>query len=186
MTMARKGNKQNVVQEVELRLDLGCGPNKVDPSWTGADIRKFPGVDVVCDLRKRWPWENNSVAQAYSSHFIEHLEAMDRVWFINELYRVLKPGAQATLIAPHWASSRAYGDLTHKWPPISEFWPAYLDAQWRAANAPHNDFYTCDFTHVEGPAVRQDLQARNQEYQQFAVVNFKDAIADIHIHLTKR
>jgi hypothetical protein len=174
------------VAQGELKLDLGCGPHKIDPSWTGVDIREFPGVDVVFDLRKKWPFKDGTVCQAFSSHFIEHLETMERVHFVNELHRVLMVGCQATIIAPHWASCRAYGDLTHKWPPISEFWPAYLDAQWRATNAPHNDFYTCDFTHVEGPAIRQDLQSKNAEYQQFAVVNFKDAIADIHIHLTKR
>ena len=106
--------------------------------------------------------------------------------FANECYRVLKLGAKAVLIAPHWASCRAYGDLSHKWPPIGEMWPYYLDAQWRATNAPHNDFYRCDFTHAAGPSLRGDLLSRNAEYQNFAAQNYKEACQDIHIHLTRR
>jgi hypothetical protein len=95
-----------------LKLDFGCGPNKRE-GFQGVDSIAFPGVDFVVDLRQRWPWEDNSVAEAHASHFIEHLTAMERVHFANELYRVLKPGGKCTVIVPHWGSCRAYGDPTH-------------------------------------------------------------------------
>ena len=124
-----------------LKLDFGCGPHKKE-GFTGVDIHQFDGkVDIVADLTKRWPWRDSSIAEAHASHFIEHLNASQRIHFVNELYRTLMPGAKCLLIVPHWGSCRAYGDLTHQWPPVSEFWFYYLSKVWRAANAPHNDKY---------------------------------------------
>lgn len=169
-----------------LKIDLGCGPNKRE-GFVGVDERPFDGkVDVVTDLRQKWPWPDNSVDEAVASHFIEHLEADERVHFVNELYRVLKVGASAQVITPHGFSERAYGDLTHKWPPVVPFWFYYLDVGWRKINAPHNDFYTCDFAVTWGYAMHPSLSVRNQEYQQFAIQFYKEAIQDTIATLTKR
>lgn len=177
-----------------LKLDLGAGQNKRE-GFLGVDIRKFNGVDVVTDLRKKWPWPDNSVGEVHCSHFVEHLTAPERIHFVNELYRVLTPGSKATIITPHWASCRAYGDLTHQWPPVSEFWWYYLSKAWRLgteanqfkdANAPHNDGYTCDFDCVWGYNIRPDIAARNQEYQQYAMANYKEACTDMMATLTKK
>lgn len=171
---------------VELKLDLGCGPNKKE-GFIGVDSRKFPGVDKVVDLGKaKWPWKDNSVVEAHSSHMLEHLTGPERIHFVNELYRVLKPGAGCQLIVPHWASCRAYGDLTHQWPPVSEFWFYYLDKNWRAANAPHNDGYTCDFECTWGYSLHQNIQTRNQEYQMHAISFWKEAAQDIIATMKKR
>jgi SAM-dependent methyltransferase len=185
--MGKAARKLQRVQLVApLRIDLGCGPNKAE-GWTGADSRPFKGVDEVLDLgTKRWPWGDASVDEARASHFVEHLEPDERIHFVNELFRVLKPGAAAQIIVPHWASCRAYGDLTHKWPPVSEFWFYYLSKAWREMNAPHNDGYTCDFDFTAGYSMRQDLIVRPQEYQQFALSNYKEAAQDIVATLTKR
>jgi len=168
-----------------LKLDLGCGKNKTAPDWVGVDARKFEGVDLVHDLTKPWPWKNDSVDEAHCSHFLEHLDATERIHFVNELYRVLKPGAQCKLVTPDANSGRAYGDLTHKWPPVVSFWFYYLSREWRAQNAPHNDFYTCNFAVGWGHSLRPDIAVRNQEYQQFALANFKEAAQDMIATLTK-
>lgn len=163
-----------------LKLDFGCGPHPRD-GFEGVDIRPFDGkVTHVVDLTKTpWPWKSNSVAEAHSSHFVEHLTAAQRITFVNELWRVLVPGGTCQVITPHWASTRAYGDLTHQWPPVSEFWYFYLSKEWRAANAPHNDAYTCDFPNVTwGYAIHPAVAARNPEYQQFAGMNYKEALLD--------
>lgn len=172
----------------ELRLDLGCGKNK-QVGYVGVDVIQFDGVDVVCDLGKeKWPWENDSVDKVYCSHFVEHLDAKERVHFVNELHRVLKLKAQATIIVPHWASCRAYGDLTHKWPPVSEMWFYYLSREWRNVNAPHNNvgMYECDFEVTWGNILSQPLMVRNEEYKVYAQQNYKEAIADIVATFTKK
>lgn len=168
-----------------MKLDLGCGMNKRD-GFLGVDSRQFPGVDYVADLTKPWSWDDNSVEEIHCSHFVEHLTAPERIHFANELYRVLNPGGKATLITPHWASCRAYGDLTHQWPPVSEFWFYYLAKDWRAVNAPHNDGYTCDFEATWGYSLAAEIQPRNVEYQSFALRFYKEAAQDLIATLTKR
>lgn len=181
----RAASKRAVAIAKSLKLDLGCGPNKVGPDWVGVDSRKFPGVDTQHDLTKRWPWADASVDEAHTSHFVEHLTADERIHFANELYRVLKPGAQCKLIAPHWCSERAYGDLTHQWPPICEMWFYYLHKAWREQNAPHNDRYTCNFDATWGYSIEQSLLVKDQENQMFALKNYKGAAQDIVATLTK-
>jgi hypothetical protein len=168
-----------------MKIDFGCGKNKRE-GFVGVDSRQFEGVDQVVDLTKPWPWEDGSAEEANASHFVEHLNAQERIHFVNELYRVLVPGGKCTVIVPHWASCRAYGDLTHQWPPVSEFWFYYLSKEWRAVNAPHNDGYTCDFDATWGYSLHPGLQPRNQEYQQHALQSFKEAAQDIICTLTKR
>ena len=180
----------SITPPVTIKLDLGCGPNKRE-GFLGVDMRPFDGkVDVVTDLRKTWPWPDNSILEAHSSHFVEHLwmteEKPERVHFVNELYRVLVPGGKATIIVPNWSSCRAYGDYSHCWPPVSEFWFFYLDRGWRAANAPHNDLYTCDFLATWGYSIHQYFQTRSQESQQFAFQFYKEAAPDLIATLTKR
>jgi hypothetical protein len=178
-----------------VQLDIGCGKNK-KPGFIGVDAIQMEGVDIVCDLSKGvWPWGTGSVDEVHCSHFIEHLTNLDgkfeRVHFFNELHRVLKVGAKATLIFPHWASTRYYGDPTHK-EPFSEMGFYYLSADWRATQAPHTDvrwapsIYSCDFEAVWGYAMRQDLITKAVEYQQFAMANYKEAITDIMATLTKK
>jgi len=169
-----------------LKLDFGCGPHKRE-GFVGVDVRAFPGVDRVVDLTKiPWPWKNDSVEEAHASHFVEHLTADQRIDFCNELYRILIPDGSCQIVVPHWNSCRAYGDLTHQWPPVSEFWFYYLNKDWRAGNAPHNDRYACNFEATWGYTLRDDLSVRNQEYQQFAVMNYKEVCLDLIATLKKK
>lgn len=187
------------IENKPLKLNLGSGPNKME-GFISVDNISFPGIEVVTDLTKKFPWKDNSVEEIHASHVIEHFDALERIHFINEIYRVLVPGGKATIIAPHWASCRAYGDPTHKFPPISEFWFFYLSKEWRLgneekklpANAPHTDVkffkkgFNCDFEATWGYALHSAVQLRNQETQQFMVQFYKDAATDIMATLIKR
>ena len=182
-----------------IRLDLGAGPNKRE-GFTTVDIKPFPGVDVVLDIAKDpWPWPDNSVDEVMASHVLEHLtpdtgvNPGGRRHFMNELYRVLKPnppGAvtyKATVITPHWASHRAYGDPTHVWPPVSEMTFFYYAAEWRKGNAPHLDGYTCDFEVLQpNYTLHPALQGRSNEHQQERLTWAKEACQDMIQMLVKR
>lgn len=175
-----------------FKIDLGCGPNKKE-GYIGIDKIDFKGVDFVCNLGiDRLPFENGVVDEIFCSHFLEHLTAEQRVHLINEAYRVMKPGACMTIIVPHWASCRSYGDPTHQWPPVSEFWFYYLDRKWRADNAPHTDKanwpngFDCDFGSSWGYGLHGELMVRNEEFRQFATMYYKEAIQDIYATITKR
>ena len=169
-----------------MKIDLGCGSNKKE-GFIGCDIKEFPGVDVVGNLgNDPWPWAADSVDEAHCSHMIEHLTWPERVFFFNELHRVMKKGAKALIIVPHWASNRYYGDPTHQ-SPFSEMAFYYLNAEWRKKEAPHTDgMYTCDFDSTMGYNMHPALNARNLEYQQYAVQWFKEAAQNLTATLTKR
>jgi hypothetical protein len=68
----------------------------------------------------------------------------------------------------------------------------YLSKEWRATEAPHSDKkwnkhgYDCDFLATWGYNLRQDIMTRNQEYQQNAMANYKEAIQDIVATLEKK
>ena len=167
-----------------LRIDLGCGPNK-KAGFLGVDERQFDGkVDLVHDLRKKWPWKDGSVDELNASHFLEHLTWPERVHFFNEAYRVMKKGATGNIIIPHWCSSRFYGDPTHK-EPISEFAFMYINKAWRDANAPHTG-YKCDFDATWGYAPHPGLAGRNQEYVQNALTWWKEAATDLQVTITRK
>lgn len=183
-------------KEIKLiNLDLGCGPNKKE-GFIGVDKYNMKGVDVVLDIGKdKWPWKDNTVDEVNCTHFIEHLTNFngkwERVHFFNELHRVLKKGAKATLVFPHWCSNRYYGDPTHC-EPFSEMGFYYLDKDWRATQAPHSDKkwnkngYDCDLACTWGYSLRQDLMSRNQEFQSMALQKEKEAAQDIIATCTKK
>ena len=75
-----------------LKLDLGCGRHKRE-GFLGVDSSPDCGADVVHDLNViPWPFEDASVDEVNCSHFLEHLDGAERIVFMNELYRVMKPG----------------------------------------------------------------------------------------------
>lgn len=168
-----------------MKLDIGCGKNKRE-GFHGVDQYAMEGVDTVLKIgADRWPWEDGSVEEAHCSHFLEHLTQQERVHFFNELHRVMAPGAKCTIITPHWASNRAYGDPTHRWPPMAEMAYYYLSASWRKTQAPHTDIawnpdgFACDFTATWGYSYSNDLAARSQDHVQFALQNYKEAAQDM-------
>jgi SAM-dependent methyltransferase len=183
------------VRPVVTKIDIGCGPNKRE-GFTGVDAIAFPNVDYVCKVGSQpLPFETNSIEEINSSHFLEHLTNLDGKWervnFFNEMYRVLKPGGKASLVFPHWASNRYYGDPTHK-EPFSEMGFYYLSKDWRKGNAHHTDIehnpngYDCDFECTWGYSLHGSLLTRNQEYQQFALQNYKESAQDIIANLLKK
>lgn len=178
-----------------MKLDIGCGPNKKE-GFTGVDQYQFDGVDIIGNPATSFFWERqigyDVVEEAHASHFVEHLDAQERIEFYNGLWRSMKVGAKATIITPYWASNRAYGDPTHKWPPVSEFSFFYLGREWRAGNAPHTDKkwlpigYDCNFEVGWGYNPHPILATRNREYQEMALTFHKEAAQDMIATLTKR
>lgn len=157
------------------------------------DCIKFPAVKHVVKLGSRpLPFADGTVDEVWSSHFLEHLTQEERCFFLNDLYRVLKPSGTVTLTVPHWASNRAYGDPTHKWPAISEMFFWYLDKKWRADNAPHSDAkhwpkgYSCDFEFTYVYSVHPQIGVKSEEAKQYAVSFYKEACQDIQATLKPR
>ena len=178
-------------EQKSLKIDLGCGKNKKE-GFLGVDQYQMENVDIVLDIGNEvWPWEDGTVDEIHASHFLEHLTPKQRMHFMNEAFRVMKEGAKATVITPHWASNRSYGDMTHQWPPVAEMFYYYLSQEWRDSQAPHTDRkwnpdgFNCNFAATWGYSFSAELNTRNQEYVQFALQNYKEAAQDMHATLVK-
>jgi predicted SAM-dependent methyltransferase len=81
---------------------LICGPG---PRWEKKerdvfiDICPFENVDVVHDLNKTpWPFESNQFIHVSAVHVVEHLNSL--LDFMNEVWRVLKPGGSLYIETP--------------------------------------------------------------------------------------
>lgn len=167
-----------------LKLNLGCGKD-IKKDWVNVDQIEFDGVDCIADLTQPWIWADASVEEIHMSHCLEHFTGAQRVHIFNEMYRVLIAHGKATIITPHWASGRAYGDPTHQWPPVCEMSYYYLNKEWRAINAPHTG-YTCDFDHSGGYTWHPEVAVRNAEYQMYAAKFLKEAAQDLIVTVIRR
>jgi predicted SAM-dependent methyltransferase len=98
-----------------VKLHLGSGP-VILPGWVNIDVRPYPGVDRVLDLRDGLPFEQ--VSYIFAEHFIEHFELEDSLRLVRECRRVLTDDGVLRLTTPNldwvWATSYA-----SRWTPTS-------------------------------------------------------------------
>jgi SAM-dependent methyltransferase len=99
----------NGAATAEVKLNLGCG-DVLLTGFVNVDIVPRPGIEVA-DLREPWPWSDSSVDYVRASHIIEHLP--DKIFTMNELWRVLKPGGKVDIEVPTTEGPGAWQDPTH-------------------------------------------------------------------------
>lgn len=176
--------KVKKIKEPKLyKLDVACGQNKPE-GFIGIDIAKCKGVDIVHDLEKYpWPIKSDSVDEIHCSHYIEHTKDLLR-WF-DELYRIMKVGAKATIIAPYYNNMRCWQDPTHT-RAISEATFLYANAEWRKNNKLDHYPISCDFDFTYGYALDPQWANRSEEARNFAIKHNTNVVSDIHCILTKR
>ena len=93
-----------------MKLNLGASDRAI-PGFLSVDIA--PPADMIADLSQPWPWFTSSVDEVVAFDVIEHIE--DRIHFMNELHRTLKPGAVATIEVPNATKGSGFAqDPTHK------------------------------------------------------------------------
>lgn len=110
--------------EHAIRLNLGCGPVQ-PPGWVNVDgswraklaawapwlDRAMTGIGVlsptdfgprvrICNLMKRLPFADQSVAAVYAGELWEHFELPDAERLTRECYRVLIPGGVLRVCVP--------------------------------------------------------------------------------------
>lgn len=180
-----------------LKLDLACG-TEVRKGYRGVDFisleelmeksDKFeeglpPQYDdfVKHDLFEfPWPFEDNSVAAAYSSHFVEHIphyipgvskSVTDDGWwhFFAELYRIMEDGGIVEVIHPFSRSDRAFWDPTHTRYIHFQTW-FYLSKEFRLAigmdhYVPDIDFEIMTIQTIHDPTL---LEGKSTDVLEFA------------------
>ena len=173
-----------------IKLDLGAGQNPT-PGFLGVDL--WEGADVPLDLLTfPWPWQDRSVDEIVSNHFVEHIPMNTTgpdllCQFMNEVWRVLRPGGRATIQHPHLHSDRAFWDPTHRrFIPYMTWY--YFDAEWRKANGLDHYPIVADFTVVtiEGCGIANDVATKHHEVQQQLQDRSWNVIADTKVILERR
>lgn len=99
---------QKLVMRLDgLKIDLG---GRID-SAIGFKTVDLKNADIIADLNKDFPFEDNSVAVIRACDIFEHLK--DPIHTMKECYRVLKPGGWIIGQVPSADSRGAFQDPTH-------------------------------------------------------------------------
>jgi len=135
-----------------IRLNLGSGfRRKQGAEWINVDLTDT--ADLQLDLREPFPFPDDSVAEIYTEHFLEHLhypnqddstswqvEAPDRpsevLSFLRECYRVLTPSGLLDVVVPDAEGILNEYCARHEAPfPAHEWWgPAWCDTAMHCVN----------------------------------------------------
>jgi hypothetical protein len=186
-----------------LRLDLGSGKH-VRQGFDGVDFFT-PHAKYQTNLMKfPWPWADNSVDELYSCHFLEHLpmlyvgptgeyahvpetpEHRDLLLrFMDECWRIMKPGAIFTVLVPGGRSNRGFQDPTHRRFFVAETF-LYFNAEWRKRQDMDHYLGACNFAVEVQSCVTPQFaalppkeQAERAEQQWNAIVDFEATLTAI-------
>lgn len=185
----KKETKDKTVKP--YKLDLACG-NNLQKGFVGVDItKKGTKAKIEHDLNVYpWPFKDNSVDEIWCSHFVEHLPhglglQDGMVDFMNECWRIMKPGAIARFLTPYYANARAFQDPYHT-RYITETSYLYFNKNWRKINKLEHYPITADFEVVKlDHSVNQAFVGRAQEaMQQMAMMNW-NVVDDLLVTLKK-
>ncbi len=98
-------------QVQNLKVNLGSGPIR-KAGFLNIDRLPLPEVDIVADLNKGIPLNNDSVNEITALSVLEHLD--DTCFIMEEMYRVCMKDAKVTITIPYLKSTAAFKDPTHK------------------------------------------------------------------------
>ena len=83
------------------KLDVCGGRNPLNPKeFLNVDIVPLPQVDLVFDIRKRFPMEDSVIEEIVSSATLEHFRKPDNMHILKEFFRVLQPGGTLRVCTP--------------------------------------------------------------------------------------
>jgi len=154
-------------KEKERYLDIGCGLSKQSGS-IGIDWHPFPGVDIVRDIRRGLPFDDNTVDRIICKHCIEHFDGDDLMFLVDEFWRVSKPSISWVIIVPDNTSPNRYRDPTHKTRDWSEdsfiFWEVDKEGKYLIHRGPMYN------THAKLQCVHSEVHSNLDRFYQLRVI----------------
>jgi predicted SAM-dependent methyltransferase len=95
------GNRQRALAagRESLLVNVGCG-DITAKDWINLDSAHPTDTRHYYNALNPLPFASESVEHLHTEHFLEHLEYLDGRIFLQECYRVLKPGSSARIIVP--------------------------------------------------------------------------------------
>ena len=110
--MAAESVSEDVPLASRTVLNLGCG-RRHRADAVNLDVTGRTNPDVVHDLNVRpWPFPSDRFTAVIAHDVIEHLD--DLIGTMEEVHRVCREGATVDLVVPHFSSSNAFTDPTHR------------------------------------------------------------------------
>lgn len=103
-----------------LRLNLGCGDNKIK-GFINIDVEPSVKPDIVCNfISNKLPYKTGSVDEVVLFHTIEHIPKRNQFGILQEVWRVLKPGATFMVSYPEFLTCVKYWRTNHRG--LKDFW----------------------------------------------------------------
>lgn len=100
-------------QDFDTKINLGAGREPAE-GWVNTDRIDLPGIQIVFDVNEYpWPFDDACASELKAIDLMEHLPPHNNIKFIEEIWRVLKPGGTAFITVPHHQSPNAMIDPTH-------------------------------------------------------------------------
>lgn len=139
-----KEKSEKLVNSSPICLNLGCG-SICPQGWINVDgsfnavSQKIPLLKSFtskvlnrkvydsrniryANLNKRWRFASCSIDVVYSSHVLEHLSISSAALFLDEAFRVLKPGGKVRIVVPDlYEIARSYVSNYESGNPDSDF-----------------------------------------------------------------
>lgn len=84
---------------MENYLNVGCG-NKFHSSWTNVDMTSNSPHVLSHNLLRGMPFPDARFDVVYHSQVLEHIPKKKAPFFVNECFRVLKPGGIMRVVVP--------------------------------------------------------------------------------------
>ena len=105
--------------------------------------------------------------------------------FMNEVYRILKPGGKLTITCPFYTSVRAFGDPTHT-RYIGDWTFYYFNKEWRDLNGVGHLNLECDFDIRYSYGIENEMTLKSEEVRNKHFKYDWNVINDIYAVLIKR
>lgn len=80
-------------------LNVGCG-NKFHKDWVNIDMVSSSKYVIAANILKGLPFPDNTFEVIYHSQVLEHIPKENAPKFMDECYRVLKPGGIIRVVVP--------------------------------------------------------------------------------------
>jgi len=93
-----------------MKLNIGCGRQKID-GYINCDISKEVNPDVLVDLERTLPFEDNSINEILLNRVLEH--TIKPIDIFKELYRVCKDRAVIKIRVPYFSSESTFSQIDH-------------------------------------------------------------------------
>jgi len=94
-----------------IKINIGCGTD-YKKDYINIDHSNNIKTDIVCNIEKNLPFNNNIANEILLKHVLEHTHEPIRL--IEECHRVLKKNGLLYVYCPHVSQFESIGELDHK------------------------------------------------------------------------